>query len=96
MLEHGRLRSGRRAAREEQDRGELGRVGERALGPTFGVDPMRAGSDRRRDPREELVERRVGETVVQRRVAHAGPRGAEERGGDDGAVRLDEREVRCP
>ncbi len=93
VLEDRGLRLGRRAAREQEHRGPLGGVGEGAIAAVLHVEPVGCGHDRRLDPRHQLLERGLGKAVVERRVADAGPRGAEERGGHDRAVGLHQREA---
>ena len=93
MLEERGLRCRRRTAREQQDGGKVGGLGKRPLGSALGVDPVRAGGDRRLDPCDQLLERRVREAVVERGIAHAGPGGSEEDGRDHWAVGLDQGQV---
>ena len=92
VLEHRGLGLGRRPAGEEQHRGGLGGIREGATAVLLGVEPVRRGHDHGLDPGEELLEGRLGQAVVERRVADARPGGAEEARGHDRAVGLHDRE----
>ena len=92
VAQHRGLRRCRRATREQQDRGDLGRIRELARDVVGGVDPVRRRDHRGLEPRDQLVELRVGQAEVQRRVAHARPRGTEQRRGHHRGQRIDHRD----
>ena len=94
VAQHRGLRRRRRATREQQHRGRLGRAGELARVGEVGVDPARRCDHRGLETRDELVELRVGQPEVQRRVAHPRPRRTEQRGGHDRRQRVDHRDRR--
>ena len=98
VLEHRRLRRRRGAAREQQDRGSFRVVGEGTQRGRAGRggDPGRVvvDHDGGLEPLDQLRPHRVGEPEVHRRVAHARPRGAEQRHRQHRSVRQREDEAR--